>query len=506
MTQPTSRSLTKAALLAGAATLALMATAVAQPAPLSPGPEFRGSGQPAPPGSPRADAAPTPGTQIGGPRRARAAQARRTRQPAKEIVQRPTQAPTVSPALTPEVQAPVVGIPDPLRPLALPRPRRPDRDDPYRQLGIRSGGLMFYPAIQQDFGYDTNPNRLPSSPEGSWVSRTEGALRLQSDWLVHELTADLRGAYSVYPDVPSADRPEGSGRVGLRLDATRDTSINLEGRFLVETQRPGSPELNAAVGERPLYGTYGASAGVTQRFNRLELGLKGTIDHAFFEDARLANGTILSQADREFTQYGLQARAAYELTPGVKPFVEGLADTREYDQTIDSAGFRRSSKALGARLGSTFELTRLITGEVSAGYQRRQYDDPRLRDLTGPIFDAALVWAVTPLTTVRARAQTTLDESTIPNASGAVTSRATLEVQHDLRRNLRLTGALTAGQTNYRGISLREDAVGASLKLDYRLTRWLALRASIAHERLKSSAPASDYKATTYLVGLRYQP
>ncbi|HYY84494.1 MAG TPA: outer membrane beta-barrel protein, partial [Beijerinckiaceae bacterium] len=278
-------------------------------------------------------------------------------------MQRPTQAPTVSPALTPDVQAPVVGIPDPLRPLALPRPKRPDRDDPYGQLGIRSGGLMFYPAIQQDFGYDTNPNRLPSSPEGSWVSRTEGALRLQSDWLVHELTADLRGAYSVYPDVPSADRPEGSGRVGLRLDATRDTSINLEGRFLVETQRPGSPELNAAVGERPLYGTYGASAGVMQRFNRLELGLKGTIDHAFFEDARLANGTILSQADREFTQYGVQARAAYELTPGVKPFIEGLADTREYDQTIDSAGFRRSSKAIGARLGSTFELTRLITGE-----------------------------------------------------------------------------------------------------------------------------------------------
>ena len=116
------------------------------------------------------------------------------------------------------------------------------------------------------------------------------------------------------------------------------------------------------------------------------------------------------------------------------------------------------------------------------------------------------MWAVTPLTTVRARAQTTLDESTIPNASGAVTSRATLEVQHDLRRNLRLTGALTAGQTNYRGISLREDAVSASLKLDYRLTRWLALRASVAHERLNSTAPGADYRATTYLVGLRYQP
>jgi hypothetical protein len=506
MTQRTASRLPKAAFLAGAATLAFTAVAFSQAGPLPPGPEFRGAGQAPLPGSARAEAATQPGSQAAAGRRPRAAQARRTRQPAKAIVQTPTHAPTVSPAVTAEVQAPVIGFPDPLRPLVLPRLKRPDPDDPYGQLGIRSGGLMFYPAIQQDFGYDTNPNRLSTNPEGSRVLRTEGGLRLQSDWLVHELTGELRGAYNVYPDVPGADRPEGSGRLGLRLDVTRDTRIDLEGRFLLDTQRPGSPELNAAVKDRPLYGTYGASAGVTQRFNRLELGLRGTIDHTFYEDARLANGTILSQHDRELTQYGLQARAAYELTPGVKPFVEGLLDTRVYDQTIDFAGFRRSSNGIGARLGSTFELTRLLTGEVSAGYQRRHYEDPRLRDLTGPIFDATLAWSATPLTTVRMRAQTSLDESTIPNASGAVTSRATLEVQHDLRRNLRLIGAITAGQTNYRGISLREDAVGASLKLDYRLTRWLAVRASIAHERLKSTAPASDYKATTYLVGLRYQP
>jgi hypothetical protein len=504
--QRTSTSLAKGAFLAGVATLALTAVALAQAGPLPPGPEFRGAGQAPLPGTSRADAPALPGAQAASTRRAKAARARRSRQPAKAVVQGPTQAPTVSPAVTADIQASVIGFPDPLRPLTLPRLKRPDAEDPYGQLGIRSGGLMFYPAIQQDFGYDTNPNRLSTNPEGSWVSRTEGALRLQSDWLVHELTADLRGAYNAYPDVAGADRPEGSGRVGLRLDATRDTSINLEGRFLLDTQRPGSPELNASVKDRPVYGTYGASAGVTQRFNRLELGLKGTIDHTFYEDARLTSGTILSQGDREFTQYGLQARAAYELTPGVNPFVEGLLDTRDYDQRIDSAGFRRSSDGIGARLGSTFELTRLLTGEVSAGYQRRHYEDPRLRDLSGPIFDAALAWAVTPLTTVRARAQTTLDESTIPNASGAVTSRATLEVQHDLRRNLRLTAAITAGETNYRGISLREDAVGASLKLDYRLTRWLAFRASIAHERLNSSAPGADYKATTYLVGLRYQP
>ncbi len=72
--------------------------------------------------------------------------------------------------------------------------------------------------------------------------------------------------------------------------------------------------------------------------------------------------------------------------------------------------------------------------------------------------------------------------------------------------DLMVPGALTGGTTEYRGISLREEFYSASLKLDYRLTRWLAFRASVTHERVDSSSPFSDYRATTYLVGLRLQP
>ncbi len=46
----------------------------------------------------------------------------------------------------------------------------------------------------------------------------------------------------------------------------------------------------------------------------------------------------------------------------------------------------------------------------------------------------------------------------------------------------------------------------ASLRMDYRITRALALRASYAHERLKSTSPNSDYTADVVLIGARYQP
>jgi hypothetical protein len=79
-------------------------------------------------------------------------------------------------------------------------------------------------------------------------------------------------------------------------------------------------------------------------------------------------------------------------------------------------------------------------------------------------------------------------------------------VQHDLRRNLSLIAAATFSEADYRGIDLREEGFVGSLKLDYRLTRSVALRASFTHERLRSADPGSDYTANVYLVGLRFQP
>jgi len=364
----------------------------------------------------------------------------------------------------------------------------------------------FLPAIQQSIGYDTNPNRSGSFHKSSTVFRTDGEVRLQGDWSAHALTGAMRGSYSEYPNVKGANRPEGEGRLGLRLDVSRDTQVDVEGRFQLDTQRPGSPDLNAAVTERPLVTTTGAAAGVTQRFNRLLVGLRGTVDRTVYEDAHLTNGTTLDQSDRDSNQYGLRLRVGYELTPGVIPFVDVLADRREYDQRIDNSGFRRSSDGVGVRAGSTFEITRTLTGEASAGLQQRSYEDPRLRDLRGPLVDAALIWSATPLTTVRLRAQSSIDETTLANSNGTLTQSARLEVQHDLRRNLSVTGLAGVTVSDYQGVALKDETFTVGARLDYKLTRSVVLRASFTHERLKSTDHSSDYSANTYLVGLRFQP
>ncbi|HVL73307.1 MAG TPA: outer membrane beta-barrel protein [Beijerinckiaceae bacterium] len=422
--------------------------------------------------------------------------ARPVRPPLRAIPERPFRG---------QVRAPVAALAEPAEPLVVPRRRRPVEEDPYAPLGLRLGTLVVVPGVEQSVGWDSNPNRVAAPARGSRVYRTDADLLFRSDWSTHEFTAFLRGGYSFYPDVKGADRPDAEGRVALRLDATRDTRIDLDGRFRLDTERPGSPELGVDASERPLIVTGGASAGVTHRFNRLSVGLRGSIDRNVYESARLTDGSILDQSDRDRTQYGARLRAAYELTPGVSPFVEALADTRVHDERIDRSGFRRDSDGFGARVGSTFEITRTLTGEASAGFQRRRYEDPRLRDITGPVAEAALVWSATPLTTVRLRGQSLIEDTTIPNASGALARTAALEVQHDLRRNLSVTLAASYTDRDYRGVFLKEEVKAGSVRLDYRLTRSLALRASFTHERLKSSTPGSDYTANVFLIGLRLQ-
>jgi len=428
---------------------------------------------------------------------------------APPFASRPVRASGVRGVTQRQFRAPQTGVarlPTTPPPPPPPRRRAAAEEDPYAPLGLRLGNVTLKPGLTSSVGYDTNPQRTAGSTrKGSAFGRLEGDLDVQSDWNVHELKGRLRGGYSRFFRDENASRPDGEGNLDLRLDASRDTRILLETRGRIDTQRPGSPDLTSAVVGRPLIYQYGASAGVTHDLNRLQMTLRGSVDRSDYEDGKLSNGGIVSQRDRNQTQYGLRLRAAYEVTPGFRPFVQGEIDTRDFDQAVDFSGYRRSSDGATVRVGSTFEISRQLTGEISVGYQNRRYDDARLRDLKGIIGDAAILWSPTPLTTVTLRGTSELGDTTIAGSSGTTARRVSLEVAHALRRNLTVTGLASFGRTEYEGQGLREDLASVGARVEYKLTRTVAIRASFTHERLNSTAQNSDYTANIAQVGLRLQ-
>ncbi len=191
------------------------------------------------------------------------------------------------------------------------------------------------------------------------------------------------------------------------------------------------------------------------------------------------------------------SRVSYDWRPGVKPFVEFEADTRVHDNTIDDFGFLRDSNGGYIKAGSSFELTRLITGEASVGWLTRSYQDARLAPISGLLTSAALTWAVTPLTTAKFIATSSIDESPLPFVSGVKTRDYTWQVEHALRRWLVAHRAGSATAPRIMKAWARNDSrYTVSGDLVYKLNRTFSIKGQLRTTGSTANVVGASTQAT----------
>jgi len=411
--------------------------------------------------------------------------------------------------LPPAMAGTVIGQP--------PRKRLRIDDDPFGAVGDYAGSFLIKSAVEVSGGYDTNPGRI-FTPKGLpfWVVAPE--FLAVSDWERHALVADLRGSFTGYGNslpaiidgaISSAptdvSRPSFTGHVDGRLDVTEDTHILVQTRLLLSTDNPGSPNIQAGLASYPIYTTFGGTFGVDQNFNRLNIAVGGTVDRTVYQNSTLTDGSTSTNDDRNFNQYGGIGRVSYELTPGVKPFVEVEGDTRVHDLPLDRNGFARDSSGGYAKGGTSFEFTRLLTGEISIGYAARDYVDPRLDRLQGLLTTASLTWTATPLTTAKFYSDTQIGETTLPGTSGVLVHTYTVEVDHDFRRWLTAIGKFTYGTLDYQGDNRSDKTYTIEGDVIYKMTRNLWIKGTLRRDILDSNVAGASSASTLVMLGVRLQ-
>jgi hypothetical protein len=408
----------------------------------------------------------------------------------------------------PSAETPPPGAP-PLNTLPLGTPQRPlplAVGDPYAPLGMQAGSFLLYPAVELSTGYNNNPQSVPGGPASSlFVVAPE--LRVQSDWSRHSLTADISGTYTGYGAdlTPSLNRPYLNGVIDGRIDVLRDTQILLENRFLVSTDNPGSPNLQAGLAKLPIYTTIGGTLGLAQEFNRLQVTAKATFDRSTYDNSVLTDSEVTSNADRNFNQYGGILRVAYEIDPALKPFVEVNEDQRIYDQEFDSDGLRRDSTGTSAKIGADINLFGSLTGEIAAGYLERVYKDPTLPTIGGAIADGSLIWQASALTTAKLTAASTVTESILPGTSGEFSRDFNLQVDHAFLLWLVGTMQVGYGHDDYVGFDRQDNRYFVSTGFTYKISRELQFKATVREDWLTSTVSGVAYDATSFLIGLRLQ-
>jgi hypothetical protein len=411
--------------------------------------------------------------------------------------------------IAPAMAGTVVGQP--------PRKRLKLDDDPFGAVGDYAGSFLIKSAVEVSGGYDTNPGRLAAAQAKPFYVIAPEFVAF-SDWERHALVADLRGSFTGYgsnlapnPDgTPLSapldiDRPSFIGHVDGRLDVSRDTRLTGQGRLFVSTDNPGSPNVQAGLARYPIYTTVGGTLGVDQTFNRLQVSAGATVDRTDYTNSKLTDGTSSTNDDRNLSQYGGVGRVSYDLRPGLKPFVEVQGDSRVHDVRLDRAGFARDSVGGYVKGGTSFEFSRLLTGEIGVGYAARDYADPRLNRLEGLLVSSSLVWTATPLTTAKFYSDTTITETTLPGTSGVLTHIYTVEVDHDFRRWLTAIGKFTWGELDYQGNPRRDKIYTVSGEAIYKMNRNVWLRGTLRRDWLESNLPGNSTASTVVMLGVRLQ-
>ena len=154
-----------------------------------------------------------------------------------------------------------------------------------------------------------------------------------------------------------------------------------------------------------------------------------------YQDNVTLDGDIINNDDRDRDQTDFILRGDYLARPGRSYFLSlGWTDI-EYDFPVDRNDIARDSDSSSISAGIAWDLTGKLVGDLFGSYQKREYDDPQLSDVSGFNLGANLNWYPTQLTTVNFRLAGGPQETIQAANSGYFSQLYSVRIQHELRRN-----------------------------------------------------------------------
>ncbi|MAY60693.1 MAG: hypothetical protein CML29_00620 [Rhizobiales bacterium] len=359
--------------------------------------------------------------------------------------------------------------------------------------GIRLSTFLLRPTLTEKIVHESE------SYGGATFDRTfsettlEGTL--ESDWSRHKLTVTGEGSYQANISGEGQEEPTASVDAVLDLDLTETLGGQLAAGYDFYREDRTDPNAIANATAQSGVHTLSASAALTKRLGSIRGTATAEVSKVLYGDAELAGGGVISGDDRDALTTGVRGRIGYEVSPALIPFLEASLARTEYDQEIDSSGFKRSSSTYGLRAGVELPLGEKLSGEISAGYLTRDIEDAGLEDIDAFTIDGSLRWSPMRGTTLTANLNTAIEASTTAGESGSVVHLLSVELERQLRDTVvaRLTG--TAALRNYEGASAPDDQTRLGLRgeLDWSLNRYLSLVADAGYEKTtQGGVPDSD--------------
>ncbi|MCY6379251.1 outer membrane beta-barrel protein [Hoeflea prorocentri] len=361
---------------------------------------------------------------------------------------------------------------------------RRDEDNPFEPVGIRVGTFIMRPSITQQIAHESDSDG--SSNTSRTYSRTVLETEFESDWSRHQLVI---GAEQVIDRTISGDGsedPSTSVAADLRLDLSSTTTANLGLDYQFGREDPTDANaVTNAVAQAEVH-DFAAAGSLSHLFGSWRGTATINGGRTTFGSAELSDGTFVSLADRNQSNYTLTLRAGLETGSAYRPFFEADGGQIIYDDTLDASGFDRSSTTYGLRAGVAADFGEKLTGEIAVGYAQRDINDSRLEPIQAFTVDGFATWSPRRGTDVLMGLATTLEDSTTANEPGSVFYAATMEITRQLHANLSANVSGFVGWRDYVGATPNETIFGAGAGFTWWWNRYFALNGDITYEKTTS--------------------
>lgn len=376
-------------------------------------------------------------------------------------------------------------------------------------IGVSVGPVRFYPSVDAGFFFDDNIRKSENGKDSDLGIVVAPKFLLLSE--KQNLALEVSATAEVYRHfhIASEDREDISFAAQGAYQANRELFLLGEGRIAQEHETRTSADAFGT--EAPVQLTVlEANIGVDKRFGAFGLLADAGIARFDVRDVLLAPGNLLlNNDDRDRIVY----RAGLE--PSYRPFGDTVrayarfgANAVRYDAGFDDLGFGRDSQGLDARVGALMNFGGIATVDAYTGYLAQFYEDDGIAGLNSDQVSALLVGAratanISGLTSLTARVDRRLAETTIAASPGTIETRLEAGVDHELLRNLVLSASVSGRYFQFVGAD-RED-LGLLFRLGgvYMINRHFGLRAGFEHEDIRSGGVQEGVDLTSNRIMLR---
>jgi hypothetical protein len=369
----------------------------------------------------------------------------------------------------------------------------PQEVGPYDPLGVRAGAFFIFPSLTVSEAYDDNVFADSEDEDDDLITLVEPLVRAESNFSRHSLAFEAGGEVAFHINEEDEDYEDFYGATRGRLDITRNS--NLTAGILAGRDHQDRDDVeDDPTEDLSEYWRYEGDLSFYQAFNRLNFRVGG--------DVRRRDYTLEEENDRDVMIYNAIVRTGFFVSPRINPFIQGLYNIQRRDETPDDEGVDRDSEGWGVSIGTELGFTDLLVGEIGFGYRWQTFEDDALDDESGFGFNGALTWLPTQLTTVSLTAGSDFEPTDTDGAESRFRHFGELEVEHELLRNVILSGLVGYSRDDFEGIDRVDDTLDAGAGIRYLLNRNFSIDGGYTFTKRWSDDETEEFTRNVIRIGV----